>query len=48
MPHLISNLVEKRYTPYTAKLAPKHLWARPQLGKCLPSFMIKQADNLKR
>ena len=33
MPHLISNLVEKAYTPFTAKLAPKHLWSKPQLGR---------------
>ena len=33
MPHLISNLVEKSYTPFTAKLAPRHLWSKPQLGR---------------
>ena len=33
MPHLISNLYEKGYTPFTAKLAPKNLWNRPVLGK---------------
>jgi hypothetical protein len=33
MPHLIPNLFEKSYTPYTAKLAPKNLWSRPALGK---------------
>ena len=33
MPHLISNLVEKSYTPSTARLAPKNLWSRPALGK---------------
>ena len=33
MPHLISNLYEKAYTPFTAKLAPRHLWSRPQLGR---------------
>ena len=33
MPHLISNLYEKNYTPYTAKLAPRNLWNRPVLGK---------------
>ena len=33
MPHLISNLVEKNFTPYTARLAPKNLWSRPALGK---------------
>ena len=33
MPHLISNLVEKAYTPFTAKLAPSHLWSKPQLGR---------------
>jgi hypothetical protein len=33
MPHLISNLVEKAYTPFTAKLAPKHLWSKPTLGR---------------
>ena len=33
MPHLISNLYEKNYTPFTAKLAPRNLWNRPVLGK---------------
>ena len=33
MPHLISNLVEKAYTPFTAKLAPRNLWSKPQLGR---------------
>ena len=33
MPHLISNLYEKKYTPFTAKLAPRNLWNRPTLGK---------------
>ena len=33
MPHLISNLVEKNFTPYTARLAPKNLWSRPALGR---------------
>jgi hypothetical protein len=33
MPHLISNLYEKSYTPFTAKLAPRNLWNRPVLGK---------------
>ena len=33
MPHLISNLYEKAYTPFTAKLAPRHLWSKPQLGR---------------
>jgi hypothetical protein len=37
MPHLISNLYEKAYTPFTAKLAPKHLWSKPQLG----TYIIK-------
>jgi len=32
MPHLISNLYEKSYTPFTAKLAPRHLWSKPGLG----------------
>jgi hypothetical protein len=32
MPHLISNLVEKSFTPFTAKLAPRHLWSKPKLG----------------
>ena len=35
MPHLIPNIFQKAYTPYTAKLAPKNLWSRPSLGKCL-------------
>ena len=35
MPHLISNLYEKSYTPFTAKLAPRNLWNRPVLGKFL-------------
>lgn len=33
MPHLVSNLVEKNYTPFTAKLAPRHLWNRPVMGR---------------
>ena len=33
MPHMISNLYEKSYTPFTAKLAPKNLWQYPKLGK---------------
>ena len=32
MPHLISNLYEKNYTPFTAKLAPRDLCNRPALG----------------
>ena len=41
MPHLISNLVEKGFTPYTTRLAPKHLWSRPALGKyCLLIFKV--------
>ena len=40
MPHLISNLIEKGYTPYTAKLAPRHLWSRPALGKLSPSQVL--------
>ena len=31
MPHLISNLVEKSFTPYTVRLAPRNMWSRPQL-----------------
>ena len=33
MPHLISNLYEKNYTPFTAKLAPRDICNRPALGK---------------
>ena len=33
MPHLISNLIEKAYTPSIARMAPKHLVKKPQLGK---------------
>lgn len=33
MPHLISNLYEKSYTPFTAKLAPRNLWNRPVLER---------------
>jgi hypothetical protein len=33
MPHLISNLVEKAYTPFTAKLAARHQWSKPVLGR---------------
>ena len=32
MPHLISNLYEKAYTPFTARLAPRNLWSKPTLG----------------
>jgi hypothetical protein len=33
MPHLISNLVEKSYTPSTARLAPKNLWSKHSMGR---------------
>ena len=33
MPQLVSNLVEKKFTPYTAKLAPEHTWARHNIGR---------------
>merc|ERR1719498_559023 len=33
MPHLISNLYEKSYTPFTAKLAPRNMWSRPVLRR---------------
>merc|ERR1711990_573140 len=33
MPHLISNMVEKAWTPYTARMAPRNLWSRPALGR---------------
>ena len=33
MPHLISNLYEKKFTPFTAKLAPRDMCNRPVLGK---------------
>ena len=39
MPHLISNLVEKNFTPYTARLAPKNLWSRPALGKYIVTLL---------
>ena len=32
MPHLISNLYEKAYTPFTAKLAPRDLCNRPAMS----------------
>lgn len=35
MPHLISNLYEKAYTPFTAKLAPRDLCNRPTLSKLI-------------
>ena len=35
MPHLISNLVEKIFTPFTAKRAPHQLWSKSQLGRKL-------------
>jgi hypothetical protein len=38
MPHLISNLVEKSFTPYTARLAPRNLWNYPTLRKSNSSF----------
>ncbi len=40
MPHLISNLYEKAYTPFTARLAPRNLWSKPQLGKPLTVSVI--------
>ena len=45
MPHLISNLVEKGYTPYTARLAPKNLWSRPTLRKNL-FYDIRIPENV--
>ncbi len=45
MPHLISNLVEKSYTPYTARLAPKNLWSRPTLRKNL-FYVIRIPENV--
>ena len=33
MPHLVSNLYEKKFTPFTAKLAPSNLWNRPVLER---------------
>ena len=33
MPYLISNLIEKKYTPSFARIAPKHLTRKPTLGK---------------
>lgn len=33
MPHLLSNLYEKGFTPSVARLAPKHLWSRPVLQR---------------
>ena len=32
MPYLISNLYEKAFTPYTARMAPKQFVQKPQLG----------------
>ena len=43
MPHLISNLYEKAYTPYTAKLAPKNLWSYPKLGKSYKTTISHEA-----
>ena len=40
MPHLISNLVEKGFTPYTARMAPRNLWSKPVLGKNTKSISI--------
>lgn len=42
MPHLISNLFEKSFTPYTARLAPKNLWSRPALGKHRSLYTLRQ------
>ena len=44
MPHLIPNLFEKAYTPYTMKLAPKNLWSRPALGKCFHHRLEKYSS----
>ena len=44
MPHLISNLYEKNYTPFTAKLAPKNLWNRPVLERRPPKVSRFGAD----
>ncbi len=46
MPHLISNLVEKGFTPFTARLAPKNLWSRPALGKSY-SFIFLRSQARK-
>ena len=52
MPHLISNLYEKNYTPFTAKLAPRNLWNRPVLGKfysnLLTLLFVLQEESHKR
>lgn len=51
MPHLISNLYEKAYTPFTAKLAPRHLWSKPGIGTFTlvtdPLFRQKAPEGLK-
>ena len=47
MPHLVSNLYEKAYTPFTAKLAPRHLWSRPQLGKFEPLSKMNRINKKK-
>jgi len=45
MPHLISNLYEKSFTPSIARLAPKNLWSRPALGKLFES--ISKIQNFR-
>ena len=40
MPHLISNLYEKAYTPFTAKLAPRHLWSKPTIGTLISFWLL--------
>jgi hypothetical protein len=40
MPHLISNLYEKAYTPFTARLAPRNLWSKPTLGNLFVFLLI--------
>ena len=40
MPHLLSNLVEKAYTPSIARLAPRHLVKKPALGKYIHNKLI--------
>ena len=48
MPHLIPNLFEKSYTPYTAKLAPKNLWSKPTLGKSALDIHYHSHFNITR
>ena len=48
MPHLVSNLYEKSYTPFTAKLAPRNMWNRPVLRKYIDIMTLLILNLIER